>query len=158
MSNEVSKNALHRQWLNLSRLPFGKFLFSFVVNRYIPYTGSMSSKVMELRPGYAKVTLRDRRKVRNHLKSVHAIALANLAEFTGNLAVVCGLPDDARFIVKSIEIDYLKKAHGLLTAECQTQVIASNERREIDIEVKIKDGAGDIVATGRLKTLIGPKK
>lgn len=158
MSNNASKNALHRQWLNLSRLPFGKFLFSFLVNRYIPYTGSMSSKVIELRPGYSKVTLRDRRKVRNHLNSIHAIALANLVEFTGNLAVVCGLPNDARFIVKSIEIDYLKKAHGLLTAECQTPVITSNERCEIDIKVEIKDEARDVVATGRLKTLIGPKK
>jgi len=152
------KNAVHRQWLNLSKLPAGKFLFSFLVNRYIPYTGSMSSKVLELRPGYAKVLLRDRRKVRNHLNSIHAIALANLIEFTGNLALVCGLPDDARFIVKGLSVEYLKKARGPLTGTCTTEVVAASEKREIPVKVEIKDREGDIVATGMLNTLIGPKK
>jgi acyl-coenzyme A thioesterase PaaI-like protein len=156
MAND--KNFLHKQWEFFNRLPFGKFLFSFFVNRYIPYTGSMSSRVVELKPGYSKVTLRDRRKVRNHLHSVHAIALANLVEFTGNLAVACGLPADARFIPKRISVDYLKKARGLLTAESQTPIITSNERREIEVMVEIKDREGDLVATGQIKTLIGPKK
>jgi len=154
----MPRNSLHDKWERMSKLPFGKFLFSFIVNRYIPYTGSMSSKVVELRPGYSRVTLRDRRKVRNHLNSVHAIALANLIEFTGNLALVCGLPNDARFIVKGISIEYLKKARGRLTGECTTEVIPSNEKREISVKVEIKDLDGDLVAAGLLNTLIGPKK
>ncbi|HNO91026.1 MAG TPA: DUF4442 domain-containing protein, partial [bacterium] len=104
------RNAIHRQWLFLNKLPLGSWIFSYFVNRYIPYTGSISARVLELKPGYARVLLRDRRKVRNHLRSIHAIALANLAEYTGNLALVCGLPEDARFIVKNIAVDYQKKA------------------------------------------------
>ena len=58
----------------------------------------------------------DRRAVRNHLDCVHAIALANLAELAGNVALAYSLPDDARFIVSGMEIEYLKKARGMITA------------------------------------------
>ena len=54
--------------------------------------------------------------MRNHLDCVHAIALANLAELAGNVALVYSLPDDARFIVSGMEIEYLKKARGTITA------------------------------------------
>ena len=151
-------NEVQRRWDNLSKIPFGKNIFNFLIRLHIPYTGSISAKVRDLRPGYAKVTLRDRRKLRNHLRSIHAIALANLAEYTGNLALVCSMPDDARFIVKNISIDYLKKARGTLTGECHSPMVASNEKKEFIVEVSIKDIQGDVVATGKLLTLIGPKK
>jgi acyl-coenzyme A thioesterase PaaI-like protein len=118
----------------------------------------MSAHVQELRPGYARVCLNDRRKVRNHLHSVHAIALANLVEYTGNLALVCGMPDDARFIPKNISINYIKKARGTLTGECTAPKVESNEKREYTVDVIIKDGQGDVVVEGKLLTLVGPKK
>lgn len=152
------RNAIHRQWLFLNKLPLGALIFSYFVNRYIPYTGSISARVLELKPGYARVLLRDRRKVRNHLHSIHAIALANLAEYTGNLALVCGLPEDARFIVKNIAVDYQKKARGTLVGECQTEIVATAETRDISVRVDIRDQDGDTVATGLLLTRIGPKK
>lgn len=152
------RNNIHRQWLLLNKLPLGSWIFSFFVNRYIPYTGSMSARVLELNPGYARVLLRDRRKVRNHLRSIHAIALANLAEFTGNLALVCGLPEDARFIVKNISVDYQKKARGTLIGECQTEIVTITETRDITVRVDIRDRDGDTVAVGTLLTRIGPKK
>ena len=68
-----------------------------------------------LRAGYAEVVMQDKRAVRNHLDCVHAIALANLAELAGNVALAYSLPDDARFIVSGIEIEYVKKARGTIT-------------------------------------------
>lgn len=151
-------NALLRQWENVCHWPLGKRLFSFMIGVYIPYTGSISAKVVELKSGYARVQLRERRKVRNHLNSIHAIALANLAEFTGNLAVVAGMPDDARFIVKNFFIEYLKKARGTLTGECTCEAIESNAKRDVEVKINIKNADGDIVATAVMQTLIGPKK
>ncbi len=150
-------NTLERKWRRISRWPFGKYIFSFLLGRYIPYTGSMSSTILELQPGFARITLRDRRKVRNHLSSVHAIALANLAEFTGNLALACGLPDDARFIPRALSMEYVKKARGRLTGISQTPVVESNERREIEVHVEIRDAQEDVVARCVLKTVVGPK-
>lgn len=151
-------NSLQVWWQRFSSLPLGRAVFNTLMGMYIPYTGSMAARVEELRPGFARVTLRDRRKVRNHLKSVHAIALANLGEYTGNLALVCGLPENARFIVKKLSIDYLKKARGRLTATCQAPLIESADPRDVDLIVEIRDRSDDMVARCTLISLIGPKK
>ena len=101
--------------------------------------------------------MRDRPGLRNHLRSVHAIALANLAELTGNIAVAYGMPDDARFIVAGLEMRYLKKARGTLRGVCEAPVPTSNAREEVDVHVRIVDTSGEVVATSVLHTLIGPK-
>lgn len=145
-----------KQWQRLHTLPFGKSLFSILTGLMIPYTGSIKSQVVELEPGYAKIQLNERRAIRNHLHSVHAIALANLAEFAGNLALLAGMPDDARFIVKGFTIEYHKKARGLLTAISKPGIVPNNDRREYPVHVDIFDNTGEVVTTYDMQTLVGP--
>ena len=153
-----SKNLVRAAWDRLQKFPGGKRAFSRLAGIAAPYTGTIGGQVKVLRRGHATVELRDRRAVRNHLSSVHAIALANLAELTGNIAVAYTLPDDARFIVAGISVEYLKKARGTITGTCDCPLIDSNERQEYAIEVGLRDRAGDEVAHATLRTLVGPKK
>jgi len=142
-------------WQRASRIPGGRLIFSRVLGIAIPYTGSIGAEVVALEAGYAKVQLDERRGLRNHLNSIHAIALANLAELTGNLALVCALPDDGRFIVTKLAIDYKKKARGRIIAECRCEPPSSSERREYAIEVALRDSKDAVVATAVLTTLVG---
>lgn len=157
-SAEAHGNPVRVAWDRLRGLPGGKALFSRFVGNLAPYTGTIGAKVEELRPGYARVTMRDRRAVRNHLRSVHAVALLNLAELTGNVALAYSLPDDARFIVAGMSIEYLKKARGTLTGFCECVVPETNARQELAIEVSIRNEAGEEVARSTLRSLVGPKK
>jgi len=159
MANAQSpEGTIRRQWEALSGRPGGKRLFSFLLGRLVPYTGTMGARVEELRPGYARATLRDRRRVRNHLRSVHAVALLNLAELATGLSLNYALPADARSILKGLSMEYHKKARGTLTAEATAPVLPGNGERDLEIETAIRDEAGDVVATARAHWLVGPRR
>ena len=156
-SLDGGRNLIRDAWNLLGGLPGGKALFSRLVGRAAPYTGTIGATVVALRPGFAQVELADRKIIRNHLSCVHAIALANLAELAGNVALAYSQPDDGRFIVAGMSIDYLKKARGTLTAVSECPIPASSARREYEVPVSIRDAAGDEVAHAVLRTLVGPK-
>ncbi|ACY16632.1 hotdog fold domain-containing protein [Haliangium ochraceum] len=155
---EKSGNPIRDGWDRLHSLPGGRQIFSRLVGRMAPYTGTVGATIVELEPNRSKVELRDRRSVRNHLRSIHAVALINLAELAGNIVVAYAQPDDARFIVTRISMDYLKKARGTLTAVCEVEVPQNNERQELEVPVEIFDAEGDVVARATLHSLLGPKK
>lgn len=153
----VRRNLVRDLWNLLSAMPAGKTVFSRLIGRMAPYTGSIQAVVTTLRPGYAEVQMADRKAVRNHLDCVHAIALANLAELAGNVALMYSLPDDARFIVSGMKIEYLKKARGTITAVGESPVPRSAVRAHYDVPVRLVDASGEEVARAVLHSLVGPK-
>lgn len=152
------RNVVRDLWDRLSPLPGGKRVFSKLVGRTAPYTGTIRARVVHLEEGRSRVQMKDRPGLRNHLSSVHAVALANLAEMVGNLALVYSMPDDARFIVAGMEFDYVKKARGTIEGRCECPVPPDNTRREYLVPVTLHDPTGEVVVKATLRTLVGPKK
>ncbi len=149
---------LRQQWQTLSRLPGGRWLFSRLLGTIVPYSGTLRANVVSLRPGFCTVTLRTRRRVRNHLDSVHAMALANLAELASGLALVAALPKQTRAILTGFEITYLKKSRGLLRAEGCCETPPANLTTDHQAFVEIRDETGDITATATAHWRVGPEQ
>ena len=142
-------------WRRCAGLPFGRQLFGALFAKQVPYSGSIGATVLDLAPGHAKLALRDRRAVRNHLSSIHAVALTNLGELASGLAMTTALPAGVRGIVLRIETVYLKKARGTLVCDCRANVpeVAGDLNHEVHAE--IRDGGGDIVASVRVVWRLG---
>ena len=152
------RNLVRDAWNLLAGLPAGKALFSRLIGQLAPYSATVGARVIGLRPGFCQAEIDDRRAVRNHLQCVHAIALCNLAELAGNIAVAYTLPDDARFIVAGLSIEYLKKARGTITATGECPATLTSDRMEYEVPVVLTDAKGEVVARASLRTLVGPKR
>jgi acyl-coenzyme A thioesterase PaaI-like protein len=133
-------------WHRLHPLPGGRWLFSRLFGWFVPYSGSIRATIEHLEPGVCRATLRDRRAVRQHLGSVHAVALVNLGEMTSGLAMTLALPPGVRGIVTTLEAEYHRKARGTLTAEAHV-AIPDLARPPVDhrVETLIRDAAGQLV-------------
>ena len=142
-------------WRRCAGLPFGRALFAFLFGRTVPYSSTIGATVLELTPGHAKLALRDRRAVRNHLGSIHAVALTNLGELASGLAMMTALPAGVRGIVLRIETVYLKKARGTLLCDCKAEVPEVTGDLNHDLYAEIRDGGGDIVASVRVMWRLG---
>ena len=156
LSQLASSENLRLLWNVLRHAPGGGVLMGQLIGNMAPYTGTIRPEVLSLEPGYVQVRMRDRRAVRNHLRSVHAIALMNLGEVATGLAVLSSLTGGMRGIITHLEMDYLKKARGPITAECHAPETTPGERKEYDVQADLTDAAGEVVAHARARWLIGP--
>jgi len=146
LHNKTATTVILSSWNRLNSLPGGIWIFNQLLRLFNPYSGSIHPMVRELRPGYARVELLDQRRIRNHLNSIHALALANLGELTSGLALLSGLPDNSRGIPVKITTEYFKKARGKLIAESTSGTADINKTTDYQVSADIIDQQGDIVA------------
>jgi acyl-coenzyme A thioesterase PaaI-like protein len=147
---------LLRLWNRLSPLPGGQWLFARIFGHTVPYSGSVGPRIRHLEPGFCRVEIPDRRSNRQHLGSVHAIALLNVAEQASGLAMMAGLPAGVRGIVTDIGMQYLKKARGPITAESRVAIPAVTQDIDFDVTADCLDREGTVVARATVRWRLGP--
>lgn len=147
-------------YAKLADKPLGKWLFAKLVCWKAPYFASIAPRIEVLEPGRGVASIAHRRRVTNHLGTVHAIALCNLAEFIGGLTCDVSLPPSMRWIPKGMDVRYLKKAVGRMRATA-TPAFAPHdaaEGYELPFEVVIEDPQGDAVLRAVIAMWISPHK
>ncbi|MBI2379343.1 MAG: DUF4442 domain-containing protein [Gammaproteobacteria bacterium] len=126
------------------RLPAAGFLFGSAVK----FFRTAGIRITALETGRVSMRIANRRKVQNHIKGVHATAMALLAESATGLVVGLNLPDDKLPLLKSMKIDYVKRAEGDLEAVAQLDAallarVRGEERGEVLVPVRVTDSAGN---------------
>lgn len=148
---------LLRLWRRLSPLPGGRTVFSWLLGRQVPYSGTTGARIERLDPGRVEVSLRDRRRVRNHLDSIHAVALTNVGELASGLALLTALPPGVRSIVIRLETRFHHKARGRLVASCRVDPAPVVDETDREVRADIHDAEGRRVAEVRALWRLRPE-
>ena len=137
----------------------GRWLCSRLICSRAPYFSSISPLLESLDPGSCVASMQHRRRVQNHIGTVHAIALCNLAEFVGGLATDAAMTRNLRWIPKGMTVSYLKKAVGPMRAEALLDPIGDiGAGAERLARVIVRDQAGEAVFTANISMWLSPKK
>lgn len=147
-------------WQRLSKLPLGARAFTRMVCLKAPYFGSIRPLFVELAPGHCVAVVKKHRAVTNHLGTVHAIALCNLAELAAGIMLEASVPPAThRWIPKGMTVSYLKKAATDVRAVARfaTQPDYGNAGAEVPAQVTIYDRGGDAVFEAEIRMWVSPK-
>lgn len=152
-------NSVLALWSRLKGVPGGKWLFSRLICLKAPYFSSVRPMFVALRPGYCEVTIRKRRSVQNHLGTVHAIAMCNMAEMAAGIMTEASVPASHRWIPKGMTVEYLKKAGTDLRAVAELAPLPEfGPAAELPVWVKVVDSSGVPVFRAVIRMWVSPKK
>jgi acyl-coenzyme A thioesterase PaaI-like protein len=142
----------------LRKIPFGLTAFSKAICLKAPYFSSISPVFTRLEPGHGEARISNRRAVRNHIGTVHAIAMANLCEFVGGVTLEISLPDTHRWIPKGMNIQYRKKAETDLVARTSFTLDQWPDSGPFITRVEVFDTHGELVVDADIEMHVSKKK
>jgi len=146
-------------WQHLSKWLGGKWIFSKLVCLKAPYFSTIHPRFEALRPGYCEVHIKKRRGVLNHIGTVHAIAMCNMAELAGGIMTDVSIPATHRWIPKGMTVEYLGKAKTNLRAIAELSPIPSFDgSSDLPVTVKILDANDKTIFRAVITMLVSQKK
>jgi acyl-coenzyme A thioesterase PaaI-like protein len=156
----VGMSQLYRLWTSTSSIPVvGKRIFSIAFSQKAPYFGTIHPRVTELRPNHAEVVIPNRRRVHNHIGTVHAIALCNGLEMAMGALAETTIPAGKRWIPKGMEVAYTAKATSDITCIAETdQEQWDGDDPDLPVRVKGVRDDGTVVIEGVIRLWVTPKK
>ncbi|GAA2146693.1 hotdog fold domain-containing protein [Nocardioides koreensis] len=149
-------------WKKTSALPQGARIFSVLFAQKAPYFATIRPRFVDIRPNHAELVIPKRRRVHNHLGTVHAIALCNGLEAAMGALAEATIPADKRWIPKGMEVSYTAKATSDITcvAETDPEQWTSLPDAGGDLPVRVRGvrDDGTVVIEGVIRLWVTPRK
>lgn len=125
-----------------------RFLVTWAFGGTVHFVRTAGLNFLELTEERAVLEISNRRRVQNHIGTVHAAVVALLGETATGAVFGMSVPDDKYPILKSMQLSYVKRSQGGLKAEAtltadQRARFARDEKGEIAVPVKITDETGE---------------
>ncbi|KZZ29683.1 DUF4442 domain-containing protein, partial [Oleiphilus sp. HI0081] len=98
--------------------------------------------VIDLKPGYCEVSLKNQKKVHNHIGTVHAIAMCNAAELAGGMTTDVSIPAGARWVPQGMTVEYIAKAKTDLKVVCEAADVDFSQEGKVVVPVAAYDTEG----------------
>ena len=147
---------VHRQ---LAKLPQGDRLFSRLFTLKAPYFATVRPRFVEVCPNYVELTIPNRRRVHNHIKTVHVIAICNGLEAAMGALAEATVPRDKRWIPQGMDVSYTAKAVTDITCIAETDPSAWTSG-DPDVPVRVRgereDGTNVVEGVIRLRVTDRP--
>ena len=149
-------NYVLRLYNRMMRWPMGRMLFSRFAARKAPYFTSISPVVSSLVAHRCEVQIKKRRRVTNHLGTMHIIAIANGLEMAMGFMAEASIPKHLRWIPKGMSLEYVSK--GTTDITCVASIDpAAWQPGEIEVPVCATDTANQTVVEGAIRLWITEK-
>ena len=146
-------------WNTSTRLPRGNRLFSIVFARKAPYFATIRPRFTELRPHHAELVIPNRRRVHNHIGTVHAIALCNGLEAAMGALAEATIPADKRWIPKGMTVAYTAKATSDITCIAETDPEQwTSDDPDLPVRVRGVREDGEAVIEGEIRLWVTQRK
>ena len=145
-------------WRRLGPLPLGPRAFSRAFALKAPYFGSIRPRFTVIEPHHVELVIPDRRRVHNHIGTVHAIALCNGLEAAMGALAEVSIPADKRWIPQGMEVTYTAKAAGDVTCVAETtpeQWASDDTHLPVKVHGHLADGT--VVVEGEIRLHVTPK-
>ena len=147
-----------RLWKLSGRLPRGDRLFSRAFALRAPYFRSVRPRFTVIEPNHAELVVRDRRRVHNHLGTIHAIALCNGLEAAMGALAEASIPQGRRWIPKGMEVSYVAKANSDVTCVAETDPEAwTGADPDVPVRVRGIRDDGTVVVEGVIRLWVTDK-
>ena len=138
------------------RWPLGRALFSRLFARKAPYFATIGPRVTQLRPNFCEVCFAKRRKVENHIGTVHVIAICNALEMAMGGLAEATIPKHLRWIPRGMQVDYTAKADSDIRVTAET---SPEDWKPGDLPVRITAYRADdtVVVQGTIMLYVSEK-
>ena len=147
-------------WHKCRSVPvIGARVFSFAFSQKAPYFGSIHPRFTVIEPNRAELVIPDRRRVHNHLGTVHAIALCNGLEAAMGALAEATIPASKRWIPKGMTVSYTAKAVGDITCVAETDAAQwAAEDPDLPVRVRGVSADGTVVIEGVINLWVTARK
>ena len=146
-------------WQKTSRLPQGKRIFSIAFAQKAPYFATIRPRFVDIRPNHAELVIPKRRRVHNHIGTLHAIALCNGLEAAMGALAEATIPSGKRWIPKGMEVSYTAKADSDVTCIAETDAEQwTGDDPDLPVRVRGVRADGEVVIEGVIRLWVTPKR
>lgn len=144
--NKMAKGvAKMESYLPESWHPFG---YTMLFNSMVKLAGTSGLYVETLSQLESQVYLKNRKKIQNHIGSLHACSMALAAESASGMLVGMNVPDTHIPLIKSMHVDFVRRCQGDIRVKAwlsqeDYERIHEEDRGEVNVQVRVDDESGN---------------